>query len=136
MVVLDNASRNAACEAVKTTIGASPKLQLRTGAQPAGLPSAAGTLLGEMTLPSTFWDTAGTGGAGLMQLVGTWQVNSVAAGTIGYGLLTSSGGTPRLMFTVSVTGGTGELRLNTLTVSGVGQQITVEAMDFQLGGGP
>lgn len=60
-------------------IGPSPILQLRTGAQPSSTRQAnSGTLLVQMTLPSTWMTVTGDG---VIELAGTWSAEAVATGT-------------------------------------------------------
>lgn len=73
------AVRNATLDAVETAVGASPKLQLRTGAQPANCAAAAtGTLLAEITCPAD-WMAAASSGTKVLS--GSWTVAAAAAGT-------------------------------------------------------
>ena len=52
-VQFSTAVRNAWLDTTESTIGTSPKLQIRTGAQPANCAAAAtGTLLAEITCPA------------------------------------------------------------------------------------
>ena len=56
------AVRNGWLDNTETTIGASPKLQIRTGAQPASCAAAAtGTLLAEITCPADWMAAASAG---------------------------------------------------------------------------
>ena len=75
--------RNARLDAIETAIGASPTLEIRTGAQPANCAAAdSGTLLANMTLPPD-WMNAVSGGT--KTLSGTWQdLNADASGTAGH----------------------------------------------------
>lgn len=68
---LSTTVRNAQADAVKTAIGTSPKLQIRTGAPTANCAAAdSGTLLCEITLPSNWMADASSGTKGL---AGTWS---------------------------------------------------------------
>lgn len=68
---LSVAARNAALDAIETTIGVSPTLELRTGAPPANAGSAdTGTVVATMPLPADFM---GAASAGAKALLGTWQ---------------------------------------------------------------
>lgn len=84
--------RNAFLDAVETTIGTTPILQIRTGAAPADCATAdSGTLLASMTLPSD-WMAAASGGS--KEKSGTWQETSAdASGSIGHFRLKDSSGT-------------------------------------------
>lgn len=110
------AVRNARVNAIETTIGTSPKLQLRTGAQPATCATAnSGTLLCELTLPS---DWANAGSSGASTLLGTWSGTAVATGTAAhYRIQDSAGTTCHEQGTVGQ--GSGDLSLdNSAIVSG------------------
>lgn len=64
--------------AIETAIGASPKLQLRTGAPPANCAAAdTGTLIVEMTLPADWVTQSG----GVSTKAGTWSAAATGAGT-------------------------------------------------------
>lgn len=85
------AVRNARISAIESTVGASPKLQLRTGAQAASCAAAAsGTLLAELTLPS---DWAGTPDNGQAVIAGSWSGLGIADGTVGHYRLVDNAGT-------------------------------------------
>ncbi len=79
---LSTAVRNAMVDAIESTIGTTPKLQIRTGAAPAN-PAAAdtGTLLVEMDLPSD-WLTAAS--SGVKEKNGTWSGTASGTGTAGH----------------------------------------------------
>jgi hypothetical protein len=72
------AVRNACLDAVESTTGASPTLEIRSGAAPANCAAAdSGTLLASMALPAD-WMNAASGG--VKTLLGSWQ-DSSADGT-------------------------------------------------------
>lgn len=75
--------RNARANQIETTIGASPILQIRTGAPPANCAAAdSGTVLATLTLPSD-WLTAAANG--VVSLNGTWEDTSAdGTGTAGH----------------------------------------------------
>jgi hypothetical protein len=77
------AARNAALDAIESTIGASPTLEIRTGAAPANCAAAdTGTVLAILPLPADWMAAAA---AGVKALLGTWQDTSAdAAGTAGH----------------------------------------------------
>lgn len=123
-IQLSTAVRNARADATETTIGTAPILRIRTGAPPANVAAAStGTVLAELTLPSD-WLAAASGGA--KTLLGTWQDASAnAAGTAGHFEITASDGTTRHMQgTITVTGGTGDLTLDDITIE-AGQTVTI-----------
>lgn len=118
------AVRNAQLDAIETTVGTAPKLQIRTGSPPANCAAAdSGTLLAEMTLPSD-WLANASGGS--KTLVGTWQdLSADAAGTAGhYRIKDSAGTTCHQQGTVGQ--GSGDLQLDNVVIA-VGQKITVTA---------
>ncbi len=127
----DDASRNAALDAIEATIGTGPTLEIRSGAPPANCAAAAtGTLLASMTLPSD-WMAAASGGA--KTLLGTWQDPSAdAAGAAGH-FRVKSGATCRIQGTVTATGGGGDMTLDNVNIA-AGQQVTVTAFTLNAGG--
>lgn len=88
---LSVAVRNARADVWESTIGTTPKLQIRTGAAPANCAAAAtGTLLCEITLPSDWMATASSGAKAKS---GTWSGTAVATGTAGHYRIVDSAGT-------------------------------------------
>jgi hypothetical protein len=77
------AVRNARLDVWESTIGTSPILRIRTGAQPANCAAArTGTILASITLPSD-WMAAASGGVKAKS--GTWSDSSAdAPGTAGH----------------------------------------------------
>lgn len=123
--------RNAIANAYEATIGASPVLEMRTGAPPAN-PAAAdsGTLLASMALPAD-WMTAAVAGAVALQ--GAWQdLAADAAGTIGHFRI-KQGVTCHDQGTVTATGGGGDMTVDN-PVLAIGQQVTVTAFTLTAGG--
>ena len=73
---------HARLDAIETSIGATAKLQLRTGAAPATPATAdSGTLLCEITLPADWMNAAS---AGTKTKLGAWSGTGVAAGNAGH----------------------------------------------------
>lgn len=109
------AVRNAKLDAVEVTIGTTPKLQIRTGAQPANCAAAdSGTLLVELTLPSD-WMAAASSGA--KALLGTWSGTMVASGTAAHWRLKDSGGsTTHLQGSTTASLGGGDMELSTVSL--------------------
>lgn len=107
----------------ESTIGASPKLQLRTGAQPANCAAAdSGTLLAELTLPADWMNASSSG---TITKLGTWTVNGSVAGTAGhYRLKNNAGAVTHEQGSVGV--GTGDLQVDQAVVA-VGQPVTITA---------
>lgn len=118
-----DAARNARLDAFEGAVGTSPKLQIRTGAQPANCAAAAaGTLLAEISLPS---DWLAAAASGVKAKAGTWSVAAAAAGTAGhYRILDSAGTTCHEHGLVSGTGGGGDMILDN-PVLAVGQTVVV-----------
>lgn len=116
------AVRNARLDTVETTIGASPTLEIRTGAPPANCAAAdTGTVLATIALPAD-WMAAASAGA--KALLGTWQDAAAdAAGTAGHFRI-KAGVTCHIQGTVTVTGGGGDMTVNN-TSFGVGQVFDV-----------
>src|SRR6266496_659498 len=92
-VQLGTTVRNARLDQIETTIGTSPILKVRTGAQPADCGTAdSGTVLATMTLPSD-WLAAASGGTKAKS--GTWSDSSADnTGTAAHFRLYDSGGSP------------------------------------------
>ncbi|QRF60256.1 hypothetical protein [Variovorax paradoxus] len=116
--------RNARSAAIETTIGTTPKIQIRTGAQPANCAAAdSGTLLAEFTLPSD-WSTQASG---VLTFSGVpLSATAGAAGTAGhYRIKDSAGTTTHIQGSVTATGGGGDLTVdNAVIASGQTVQIT------------
>ncbi len=110
------ALRNARLNQYEATIGASPKLQLRTGPVPANCAAAdTGTLLCEITLPSD-WVTAASGGS--IGINGTWAGTGVAAGSAAhYRLKDNAGTTTHEQGTVNATGGGGDIEMPSVVIA-------------------
>lgn len=119
------AVRNAKLDAVETTIGTSPKLQLRSGAQPANCAAASsGTLLLEITLPSNWLNDAASAAK---TLLGTWQGSVTTGGTAAHWrVMDSSDVTCHKQGSITVTGGGGDLELSTVTLV-LGGLVTITA---------
>lgn len=124
-------ARNAALDAIETTIGASPTLELRSGAAPADCATAdSGTLLASMALPAD-WMAAASAGA--KALLGTWQdLAADAAGTVGHFRI-KAGATCHVQGSVTGTGGGGDMTIDNPALA-VGQQVSVTAFTLTAGG--
>lgn len=124
--------RNAQLDAIETTVGTSPKLQLRSGSPPANCAAAAsGTLLCEMTLPS---DWLGAASSGSKSKSGTWSgTGDAGAGSgtnAGHWRLLDSGGTVcHAQGTITVTGGGGDLTLDNVNIAS-GQSVSISSWSF------
>ena len=88
-IQLSVAVRNARLDAIETTIGASPTLEIRTGAPPDNCAADdSGSLLATLELP------------GAKALSGTWQVAASGAGTAAHFRIKTSGAAVALQGTV------------------------------------
>ena len=125
------ASRNAALDAIETTIGTAPTLEIRTGAAPATCATAdSGTVLATMTLPSDWLAAAASGSKALS---GTWQDTSAdAAGTAGHFRI-KAGATCHIQGSVTATGGGGDMTLDNAVLAS-GQQVTITSFTITAGG--
>jgi hypothetical protein len=115
-------TRNARADAVETDLGASPLLELRSGAPPANCAAAdSGTLLADFALPADAFAAAANG---VKAKQGTWADAGVAAGQIGHFRLKTSGGVCKLQGTVTETGGGGDMTVDNDNIE-IGQVVTV-----------
>jgi hypothetical protein len=117
-------ARNARLDAIETELGASPKLKIRSGAQPADCAAAdAGTVLATFDLPADAFAAAASGSKAKS---GTWQETAAdAAGTAAHFRLYKTDGSTCVM-QGSVGAGSGDLQLDSTTIA-VGQQVTITA---------
>lgn len=124
--------RDAQNDQIETIIGASPILELRTGAAPANCAAAdSGTLVASMTLPA---DAFAASASGVKAKSGTWQDTSADnAGTVAHFRLKTSGGVCKLQGTVTATGGGGDITLDNAVVA-AGQQITINTFSITASG--
>lgn len=122
-IQLSVAARNARLDAFETGAGASAKLQLRTGAQPADCSTApSGTLLCEIALPADYMAAAS---AGSKAKSGTWSGTGAAAGTAGhFRIVDTAGTTCHLQGSVTATGGGGDMTLDNTSIA-VSQAVSV-----------
>lgn len=116
--------RNARNDQIETHIGASPTLEIRTGAQPANCAAAdSGTLLVTLNLPSD-WRTAAA--SGVSNKNNTWQGTAAAAGT-GAHFRIKQGATCHMQGSVGL--GSGDLSLDNNVIA-VSQVVTVTQFDI------
>ena len=117
-----DAARNAALDAVETAAGASPTLEIRSGAAPANCAAAdSGTVLATMALPAD-WMAAASGGSKAKS--GTWQDASAdATGTAGHFRI-KQGATCHIQGSVTATGGGGDMTLDNTSIA-TGQTVTI-----------
>jgi hypothetical protein len=128
-IKLSTAVRNAMLDAYETTVGASPKMRILTGAAPANCAAAqTGTLLAELTLPA---DWAADAASGAKPLAGSWSGSVTVAGTAGYfRILDNSGTTCHEQGTIGTSGQDINLTSTSLTV---GQVLVVTAKTLTAG---
>ncbi len=135
-IQLSDTLRNNMIGQYETTLGTTPKLILRTGAQPSTCASAdAGTFLAILTLPS---DWASAAASGAVTLAGTWSGTGSAAGTAGHYRLKTSAATSTNDTGVtheqgSVGQGTGDLSLDNAVIAN-GQAISITTWTRTQGG--
>lgn len=124
--------RDAQNDQFETILGASPILELRTGAAPANCAAAdSGTLIASMTLPADFM---GASASGVKSKSGTWEdLSANAAGDVAHFRFKTSGAVCKAQGTVTETGGGGEMIINNATVD-AGQPITVTAFSITASG--
>lgn len=118
------AVRNARLDAIETTVGTSPILEIRTGAQPANCAASdSGTLLASITLPSD-WLAAASSGSKAKS--GTWQDSSAnGTGTAAhFRIKDSTGTTCHQQGSVTATGGGGDMTVDNTSFAS-GQSFTV-----------
>lgn len=131
-IQFSTAVRNAMLDAIETTIGTSAILKIRTGSAPATPATAdSGTVVATLSLPSNWMADAASGAKALL---GTWQDTSAdASGTAAHFRIYDSGGTTcGIQGTVTLTGGGGDLTLDSVTVTS-GQTITITSFTLTAG---
>ncbi len=124
--------RDARNDQIETTLGASPILELRSGAAPANCAAVdTGVLIASMTLPV---DAMAASSAGVKSKLGTWE-DLVAnnGGVIAHYRLKTSAGVCKMQGSASQTGGGGEIIVDNATVI-AGQKVTITAFDITAGG--
>lgn len=136
-ISISTAARNAAAAAVAALVDADVgpgTVQVRTGAKPAAVSDpATGTLLATFTLA----DPAYTGPvAGVMTLDATPPLSTlgVAAGTAGWWRMFDNSGDAVMDGTATVTGGGGDMELNTTSIS-IGLTVEITAGNITMPAG-
>jgi hypothetical protein len=116
-------TRNARLDAIETDLGASPILEIRSGAQPADCAAAdSGTVLATLNLPVDFMAAAA---AGAKAKLGTWEdLAGDAAGVAGHFRIKTSAAVTKLQGSCGI--GTGDLQLDNTNIA-VGQAVTITA---------
>lgn len=125
------AVRNARLDAIQNTIGTTPYLDIRTGAQPANCAAAdSGTELEHLQLPSD-WLTAASDGTKAKS--GTWSGTVDATGTAAhYRIKETTDTTCHEQGSVTATGGGGDLELDSVSLTS-GQTITISTWTYTEG---
>lgn len=121
-IQLSAAVRNARLDAIESTIGTTPTLEIRSGSAPANCAAAdTGTVLATLTLPSD-WMAAASSGA--KAIAGTWQdLSADATGTAAHFRIKQST-TCHLQGTITATGGGGDMEVSSTSFT-AGQSFTV-----------
>ena len=124
-IQLSDLVRNGRLDAIETVIGATAKMGIRSGAQPANCAAAdAGDLIATLTLPADWMDAAASGDK---DLLGSWTVAAGFAFTAGhFRIYANDGTTCGMQGSITATGGGGDLTLDDITIE-VAQTITVTA---------
>ena len=119
------AVRNAQLDAIETTVGVTPFLDIRTGAQPADCAQAdAGTELEHMALPS---DWLAAASAGTKAKAGVWSGTVDAAGTAAhFRIKETTDTTCHQQGSVTATSGGGDMEIDNVVLAS-GQTITVNS---------
>lgn len=105
------AVRNARLDTIESTIGTTPTLEIRTGAQPATCATAdSGTVLATLTLPSDWMAAASSGQKAFS---GTWEDTSADNSGTAAHFRIKQGGTCHMQGSVGA--GSGDLQVVTTT---------------------
>lgn len=134
MTQYSTAARNGMLDSLETTLGASARLQVYSGAAPASCAAApTGTKLLEIALAA---DWAGAAAAAAKALTGTpLATTALAAGTVGYYRFVDAAGTTcHAQGPASQTGGSGEVTFDNGTFT-AGQNVSVTGYQFTVAGG-
>lgn len=127
--------RNNQLDQIESTVGASAKLRLYSGAAPADCAAApTGTLLLEISLPADWMNAAADGSK---TKAGTWTgTGDAGAGTgtnAGYFRIVDSAGTTcHVQGTVTATGGGGDMTLDNTSIAS-GQTVLVNTFTVNAG---
>ena len=107
------AARNAAGTALTDLVNTG-SIQIRTGASPGVDSAATGTLLATLPLNASAFGTWAAGSATANEI--TQDASADATGTAGYFRALSSGAAAVIDGTITVTGGGGDLELNSVSI--------------------
>ena len=126
------AVRNAELDALETAVGTGAIMKIRSGSAPATVATAdSGTVLATISLGSD-WMSAASGGSKAKS--GTWQDASAdATGTAAhFRIYASDGTTAHIQGTVTVTGGGGDLTLDSVSITAA-QVVTISSFTITAG---
>ena len=124
------AVRNAQLDAVETTIGTTPSLEIRTGAPPANCAAAdRGSVLATIVLPSDWMQNAASGQK--LKSVAAWSVAASGTGVAAHWRL-KQGATCHAQGTVTGTGGGGDMEVDNTSINS-GQTVTVNTFTLNRG---
>lgn len=116
------AMRNAQQAAIEATIGASPTIEIRTGAAPANCAAAdTGTVLATITCPADWLDAPANGA---VNKLGVWQDNADADGVAGHFRI-RAGAICHIQGSITQTGGGGDMTVVNTNFA-EGQSFTVD----------
>lgn len=117
-VRISNAARSAAADALVDLVDGGTgagTLKIYTGVQPAGPATApSGTLLGTLTMTDPAFGNAANGVATAASITGDSSAD--ASGTAGWARIADSSGTAILDMSVTVSGGGGDLQLDSVNI--------------------
>ncbi len=124
-IQFSTAVRNAMLDAIETAIGTSAVLKIRTGAQPANCAAAdSGTVLATVSLASD-WASAASGGAKAWSGLPVSDTSADNTGTAAhFRLYASDGTTCHEQGTVTITGGGGDIEVDSVSFT-AGQQFNI-----------
>tara|TARA_Y100000310_G_scaffold342527_1_gene446172 strand:- start:18646 stop:19038 length:393 start_codon:yes stop_codon:yes gene_type:complete len=111
---ISTAAQNASGQAITDLLN-SGTIEIRTGASPGVNNAATGTLLATLTLGNPAFGAWANGSSSANAITG--DTSADATGTAGYFRAISSGSAAVIDGTVSATGGSGELQLNSVSIT-------------------
>jgi hypothetical protein len=127
------AVRNAELNAIETTIGTAPTLEVWSGSLPANCAAAdAGTKIAEGELPSDYLAAAD---AGAKAKEGTWTVTGLSAASTGTNSVhfrVRKSGTVHMQGDISATGGSGAMTMDNISIA-ENQVVTVTGFTLTAG---
>ena len=127
------AARNAMLDAIETAIGVSAILKIRSGAQPADCATGdSGTVLATINLASD-WMAAASAGAKALSGLPVTDSSADATGTAGhFRVYASDGTTCHWQGSVTITGGGGDLTLDSVSITAA-QQVNITGWTLTAG---